>query len=177
MSEQPHKPKPRQHRRPLTVRAKDRPTLYALLLSKCDSSGGQDSCWNWLGDLDRGYAHLRYMGVTRAVSRLMWRAYHGRLHWRLHVLHTCDNPSCVNPNHLFLGTNLDNVKDKMAKGRGPVGEANPKVRLTEEQVRWVRRKYVRGSSRYGTYALARALGVSRLTIKDVIRGVTWKHIL
>lgn len=75
-------------------------------------------CWIWLGSTNaKGYAHLKYETRQQRANRFSWSAYNGEIPPGLHVLHSCDNRLCVNPEHLFLGTNQDNVDDKMRKGR------------------------------------------------------------
>lgn len=75
-------------------------------------------CWLWLGSTNaRGYAHLKYQKVQHRANRFSWTAYNGPIANKLHVLHRCDNRLCVNPDHLFLGTNQDNVDDRVSKGR------------------------------------------------------------
>lgn len=77
-----------------------------------------DSCWNWLGSLDRyGYGKLRLGNQTFKAHRYSYQHYYGDFDESFHVLHHCDNPRCVNPHHLFLGTNRDNVADRTAKKR------------------------------------------------------------
>jgi HNH endonuclease len=100
----------------------------------------------------------------------------------LYVLHRCDNPPCVRPDHLFLGTNVDNNRDRNAKGRssthirsvrgarGLKGSANPLAALTSAQVRLIRQRYAKGELQR---ALAREFGVSQATISHVVNGVTY----
>ena len=89
------------------------------MLAKADCSGGFWACWNWTGTRDaKGYGQARLGPVRTTAHRLMWMLTQGPIpHPRLWVLHKCDNPSCINPNHLFLGTGKDNVDDMVAKGR------------------------------------------------------------
>lgn len=78
-----------------------------------------NNCWEWQGKLDRyGYGSLKINGKTIKAHRYSYEKYYGSFNKELHVLHTCDNPKCVNPHHLFLGTNQDNVKDRVDKNRG-----------------------------------------------------------
>jgi DNA invertase Pin-like site-specific DNA recombinase len=85
--------------------------------------------------------------------------------------HTCDNPRCVNPDHLYVGTDLDNSRDAVERGRLAVGERNFNARLTEDQVREMRR--LSGLS----YAeMARMYGVSRPTATRAYKGDTWRHV-
>ena len=76
-------------------------------------------CWNWTGALSpKGYGHMRYLGRHEGVHRISAHCYlNFDLKSTLHVLHRCDNPACFNPKHLFIGTNLDNVRDCIAKKR------------------------------------------------------------
>ena len=86
-------------------------------VSKIDFAGEQE-CWNWTGGrFDNRYGAVRYGGKSYRVHRVAWMIAGGTIDDGLYVLHRCDNPTCVNPNHLFLGTQDDNMKDMAAKGR------------------------------------------------------------
>ena len=75
-------------------------------------------CWNWTeSTAPNGYGRMSYNGTTDYAHRLSWNAHFGVIPDGLHVLHRCDNPTCVNPEHLFLGTHQDNMDDMMRKGR------------------------------------------------------------
>ncbi len=75
-------------------------------------------CWGWLAGKDKdGYGKIKVSGKTVQAHRLSWNIHNGSVPEGVHVLHHCDNPSCVNPDHLFLGTHLDNMHDRDAKGR------------------------------------------------------------
>lgn len=84
----------------------------------------ESGCWEWVGSTRNGYGCIRPIGVTKYSHRVSWELHNGPIPDGLWVLHKCDNRKCVNPDHLFLGTNQDNVNDKMSKGRGPVGARN-----------------------------------------------------
>lgn len=94
------------------------------------------------------------------------------------VRHTCDNPKCINPEHLVIGTHAENMRDKVARGRcyEPKGEKHAAAKLTENDVKWIRENYVKGSSSHGVSALASLFDVARGTIRFVIQGKTWGHI-
>lgn len=77
-----------------------------------------DGCWYWTGALsNKGYARIAFNGKNSLASRLSFRLFNGDIPGKLFVMHTCDNPMCVNPNHLVLGTQDDNMKDMVKKGR------------------------------------------------------------
>jgi len=92
----------------------------------------------------------------------------------LHVLHKCDNPICVNPAHLFLGTNADNAADKVAKGRQTKGSDIVHSKLSEETVREIRRRYALGTT--SQYKLAKEYGVTQSNVSRLVNVTRWKHI-
>jgi len=122
-----------------------------------------------------GYAWARdpALGRNDVVSRIVWRAIHGPIPAGMCVLHRCDVRCCINPAHLFLGTNHDNVKDKVAKGRHHRGEQAMRSVLTEQQVLEARALNAQG---LGYRKLARRFGVHRTTIKALIQRKSWAHI-
>ena len=92
------------------------------------------------------------------------------------VRHKCDNPPCVNPNHLEVGTQRDNVRDMQERGRGLVGERHPMAKLTRKQVDDIRARHVRGTSRWSpgnTRELCEEFGISDSTLSDIMRGKKW----
>jgi len=132
-------------------------------------------CWVWLGSVNSwGYGRLGRGRTERQAHRLSYAAFRGAIPLELKVLHTCDIPACVNPDHLFLGTDEDNMHDMMAKGRHVAfaGEANAMSKLSEAAVRNIRSRTIE----YGTISsLAREFGVSRRAIRFVITGATWSR--
>jgi hypothetical protein len=92
---------------------------------------------------------------------------------KLFVCHKCDNPGCINPSHLFLGTGYDNIQDMVSKGRQARGAMISTARLTEEVVLNIRDKFKQGSTIRG---LAREYGVGKTTISHIVKRETWKHI-
>ena len=132
--------------------------FWARVLKK-----GSDDCWEWLGCLTgAGYGHFVINGKTIGAHRFSYQLHIGSVA-DLWVLHTCDNPKCVNPNHLFLGTQFDNMRDMVKKGRGYVPDNRV---LTQEQVNEIRIKYI--PRIYTSYELAKEYNVSQHVIMNVI---------
>lgn len=121
-----------------------------------------------------GYGRLRYLGKKVLHHRLVY-CLHNKIELAaiegLQVMHTCDNPSCINPDHLLLGTHADNMHDKAIKGRVK-GEAAGNVKLTEKQV-----LEIRALAPIIQYSLlASQYNVAVPTIKDIVARKLWKHI-
>ena len=143
--------------------------LAARFWSKV-AHGWAEVCWEWTGyRIETGYGQFGLNGKLELSHRVAWFLTHGELP-ELHVLHDCDNPPCCNPNHLFLGTQQDNMADRDAKDRQPRGERQGHAKLTESKVHEIRR-----SSESGP-VLAKRFGVSARTISDVRHRKNWKHV-
>jgi len=135
-----------------------------------------DQCWEWTGARDQqGYGSIR---PFRKASRASWVIHFGSIPDGMYICHRCDNPSCVNPSHLFLGTNADNLRDMRAKGRaynpGTPGEKNVSAKLTEIEVTEIRSRYANGEGSHSQ--LAAHYGVSSSLIGQIIKRQIWKHI-
>lgn len=133
-------------------------------------------CWLWIGSLNTsGYGAFRLAGMNKA-HRIAWVLTNGPIPAGLCVCHRCDNRTCVNPGHLFLGTTADNTADMKRKGRAraPHGEQSHAAKLTEDQVREVRATHVRGSPDFGYSAFARRFGVTRQAIRYIVTGRNWR---
>lgn len=142
------------------------------------SKQGDKECWPWLGDVQAyGYGRFHWKGRQQIATRVMWDITHSEVvPADICVCHTCDNPICVNPRHLFLGTKDDNNKDAKRKGRmkGAVGEKHSKAKLTDADVIAIRAAFKRGNVTKS--ALASKYGVGRTAIRAVIDGSHWKHL-
>jgi hypothetical protein len=143
---------------------------------------GPDECWPWKAATNgHGYGTIGTKLGTSLAPRVCWilvngpippgEGYHGTC-----VLHRCDNPPCVNPAHLFLGTNDDNMRDKAEKGRvvtNPTyGEEHHSAKLTDEQV-----LEIRAHPEITGLEFCRRFGVSPMAVSYIRNGKTWKHLL
>jgi hypothetical protein len=135
-----------------------------------------EACWEWTGDRNNnGYGMVYAERGQHRASRVAWELANGPIPKGLFVCHACDNPPCVNPRHLFLGTNLENQQDFVAKGlprkQHPVaGEANPRAKLTWDDVRDIRRRAFLGDSHS---TLAATFDVSRTLIRLIVQRKCW----
>ena len=138
-------------------------------------------CWNWKGCTRNGYGRLiigsRSDGSRKTITahRLSHEIFIGPIPDGLFVCHKCDNPSCVNPRHLFAGTRQDNVDDRERKGRNFIafGELNGNAKLNETDVLSARRLRASGK----TFAsIADRFGVDKKTIIQAIKGGSWAHV-
>lgn len=134
-----------------------------------------EDCWLWTAaKFDNGYGAQTINRKTLKAHRISWRIHNGPIPRGLCVLHKCDVPACVNPGHLFLGTPADNAKDRDRKGRQSRGIKHYKSKLTREEVREIRHKYI--PIIYSTTKLAEEYGVSNDTIHKIVKRKSWKHI-
>lgn len=155
---------------PLLPPPAEDPGVFPPWFAKHVVVGAGDECWLWAGPrTPSGYGLCPHhgLGETRA-HRMAWRLATGNLSSETHVLHHCDVPFCVRPEHLFLGTHADNMRDKAAKGRAPQGEAHPQAKLSWEQV-----EAIRSNDTDSVTAMAARYGVDRKTVRNVLRDLTW----
>jgi hypothetical protein len=141
------------------------------------------TCWLWRGaKREGGYGSMLRNGKLQSVHRLAYDRLIGPIPEGLRVLHTCDIPGCVNPRHLFLGTQRDNMRDGVRKGRvrvpGTSGAKNPMAKLTEAQVAEIRASFERGHGkgfpRGNAKALARKFGIDPNHVRQIVRGRRWQ---
>ena len=151
---------------------------------------GEDECWPWKGARSgAGYGIIWVEGRNRQASQIAWELANGiPFPDGLIACHTCDNPPCVNPAHIFPGTTADNRHDAVTKGRVPsgvnhpvylnpglvTGMRNPCSKLTDDDVAEIRRRYAQGGVTKA--AMAREYRVSQTAIYYVIRGRHWRHV-
>lgn len=170
-------------------------------MTKIAAASAED-CWLWLGYRDkRGRGIMRAFGKPMYASRVSYILTHGSIPEGLYVLHKCDNPSCVNPNHLFLGSQQDNMQDMANKKRSTLGdrnptrlypervprgekhhwhnnqrqwgEDNPNAKLTQCTVDAVRQMYASGAGGY--IKLGNLFGINQWTVRDIVKGRRWRR--
>jgi hypothetical protein len=127
-------------------------------------------CWLWTGCVQaQGYGRFWKNKHVRA-HRVAWELHHGAVPSGMHVLHSCDTASCVNPGHLFLGTDSDNRRDCVKKVRHAFGARSAGVKLTESQIREIR------IDQRSLRKIAKDYGVSYRAIGYIKNRITWKHV-
>lgn len=130
----------------------------------------QGGCCVWQGSTKDGYPKAMVNGVTRLVHRLIYEAANGPIRPADVVRHRCDNPLCINPAHLLIGTHADNVADRVARCRSASGVRNGRAKLTPESVAAIRASPATHTELAGRY------GVDRKTIRLIRAGVIWKAV-
>ncbi len=145
--------------------------------SKVENSSGA-SCWQWLGIVDRyGYGRFYVKGEEKRTGahRTAWLLCRGPVPKGMNVLHRCDNPGCVNPGHLFLGTQEDNMHDMDAKGRrGDInGEKNGLHKLTWDDIDWI--TVLANQAGWSTRVLAECNGLHRTAVWKILSGENWRR--
>jgi hypothetical protein len=141
--------------------------------SKVDRSAGPDACHLWRGYVDPfGYGKMGVGQSGKLAHRLAWLFETGASAGNLAVCHHCDNPPCVNPRHLFLGTRVDNNADCFAKDRVAWGRGLPQARLSVSAVRDIRKRYPACTLR----ELAEEYGVGIVAIHNAVNRKTWARV-
>lgn len=134
------------------------------------------ACWLWTGPVQKnGYGQMSRSGRRGAawVHRVSYELAHGPIPAGLCVCHKCDTPLCVRPDHLFLGTRADNLKDAMIKRRVAWGSRNSHAKLTADQVTEIHNQITRGVPKA---TVQRDYGISRSHLNAVLRGVFWRNL-
>ena len=131
----------------------------------------RSGCWLWTASKHKqGYGVLNVAGKSRRAHRVAYQAFKGRCPGEFLVCHRCDNPSCVNPDHLFLGTQKQNVADAVRKGRAIRGERVAAGKLTESEVRKIL------SDTRPTREIANDFGVARQSVNAIKTRKSWRYL-
>lgn len=132
-----------------------------------------DGCWIWRASkTNNGYGRFQIKKQTKVSHRISWELTNGEIPDGLLVLHHCDNPACVRPDHLFLGTHVDNSKDMVQKGRVARGVRHHKAKLTEEQIKEIRLKH--SNHQIPQKQIADEYGVGQPQISRILSRTHWK---
>jgi hypothetical protein len=170
-----------------TLNSKDQIRFW----SKANLTANPERCWEWNAAKSKeGYGRFSLNYKEKYMAhRLAFVLHHKKPINKLLVCHTCDNPSCINPSHLFLGTHLDNFKDMKEKGRSckgnrsrnylypekrQKGESNGSSKLKEHQIIEIRNKY--DNENMSSKEIANQYGVHETTINNIVKRKKWKHI-
>jgi hypothetical protein len=159
-----------------TTEARKKPTTAERFM-RFVSKGAGDECWEWTGHRDsQGYGRFHNGRRMEKASRVSYRLFVGQIKSsRELVCHKCDNPSCVRPDHLFLGSHAENMKDMASKGRSArlQGGDNPSAKITKDVV-IVILKMLQEGKKYRE--IADATGVSMSTVGNIKRGDSWSKV-
>ncbi len=153
---------------------------------KSKSRISKSGCWIWTGTLMKArkvngrtflpYGVFNHKAKTYRAHRMSWTVFKGEIPIGMLVCHKCDNPKCVNPNHLFIGSHQDNATDCAKKNRTRKGNNSPVARLTTARVIAARKGYKPYSKTHGCRAYARKYGVSDSEMVMAIHGDRWDHL-
>ena len=143
--------------------------------------GGEEECWEWEAHKVKGYGQVWNGRKNLKAHRVSYELFVGPIPDGLIVRHKCDNPGCVNPHHLEVGTNADNMRDKVERERQPRGSGHGKSRLCESEVALIKKFFLRHPPVKGKHGgpcgfLARWFGVSQPTVVHINIQRTWTHI-
>jgi DNA-binding XRE family transcriptional regulator len=137
----------------------------------------KDGCWQWSGSKSSdGYGSFSIAHKMYGAHRISWEIHYGQIPQGKHVLHKCDTPECVNPEHLFLGTHKENMRDMFSKGRRKHarGIRNGLAKLNDIKVKEIRRLHKTG--KYTQNKIAAKFKVSRQVIGAILKKKTWTHV-
>lgn len=180
-------PLPSENWEELSLRQKRQKLLERMANSEADQRkfwrkvkiAGPDECWLWQGARYKdGYGckcmMVNYIMYGFRVNRISYFLKHGELSDDLFVCHKCDVPTCVNPNHFFLGKQLQNMQDKVRKSRQAFGEKHGRCKLTSDQVQEIRILHFNHNT--PVTEMAKRFNVGTSTIWSMLSGINWKYL-
>lgn len=151
----------------------DQRLIERFNLKYCKDDSG---CWIWTASVaGKGYGQIKLPGQRKQIyaHRLSYMIHKGEDPGKKHICHTCDNPRCVNPEHLFIGTSQDNHDDMKAKGRHTFGEKSATAKLSEGQVKQIKTLL---KEKIPQMLISKIFGVSQIQISRINTGQRWAHI-
>lgn len=154
-------------------------TDFEFIESFKEKLGEDGECWPFLGSKNKdNYGQLTFRGRTHLAHRVSYTLFKWEIPKGMYVCHHCDNPICCNPYHLYIGTQKDNMRDMITRGRQnrhkPLGETNHFAVLNSEKVIEIRE--LKARTYMSDYKIAKMFGVSRATIQLIVTRKTWTHI-
>jgi hypothetical protein len=150
--------------------------LKQKLLSRIEIVAGPLStpCWEWMGARTNNKGEIWWKGKVLLTHRASWEVHRGPIPKDMLVAHRCDNPPCCNPDHLFIASQKDNIRDCIAKDRRAPGSSFGNRRLTEEQVGQIR--YLLAEGKYSQCLISEMFSVTQTAISAIKSGRTWPHV-
>lgn len=143
----------------------------SLAVRLSDYTVTESGCWEWSGSVDsKGYGRFR---DTKA-HRIAYEEWVGPIPEGHVVRHRCDNPLCINPEHLRTGTHAQNVEDRVERGRSAKGENHGWSKLTQDKVVYIREQYAAGGR--SQQSIADEVGISQVHVSDIVRRIVWAHV-
>lgn len=158
--------------RPCVVQFQKSPAVLEERFWSRTAKGEPDACWLFTGSPNDG----GYFQISRSrmmAHRFSYELHHGPIPDGAFVCHSCDNPACVNPAHLFIGTAAENSADMARKGRAAKGEQNGSAKLTAEQVREIRAAWAAGETQT---SIAKRYSVRQTMVSQIVLHQAWKHL-